>query len=50
MCWFCRKMCVTDLTRSCVDMTLTSVIWVFDTFENNFRVMHKLEKYLVEIC
>ena len=25
---------------------MTSVVWTYDTFENNFQINHKFEKYL----
>ena len=29
---------------------MTSVVWNYATFENNFQSNHKLEKYLKESC
>ena len=37
------------LTHSCLEV-LTNVVWIFITFENNFVVTHKLEKYLKRSC
>ena len=37
---------LTGLTRSCLEMNLTSVVWTYHTFENNFGLKHKFAKYL----
>ena len=35
-------------THSNLKMKLTSVVWTYDTFENNFRLNNKITKYLKE--
>ena len=37
------------LTISCLDIC-DSVVWTYDTFENNVGIDHKLPKYLKESC
>ena len=27
-----------------------SLVWIFISFENNFRIMHEFQEYLKEIC
>ena len=29
-------------------MSMTSVVWTYDTFENNLEINHRLEKYFNE--
>ena len=38
------------LTHSCLEISLTFVVWTCDTFENNNEIEHKLIKYLKGIC
>ena len=37
-------------THSVLKISLTIVVWISNTFENNFEIKHKLEKYLKENC
>ena len=30
------------------DIHMTSVVWIYDTLENNFEINHRLEKYFKE--
>ena len=32
------------------DFLCSSVVWTWGTFEDNFEINHKLEKYLKESC
>ena len=34
------------LSHSCLETPLTHVVWTSDTFENNFEIKIRLEKYL----
>ena len=34
------------LTHSCLEISLTFVLWIHDTYENNFKIKHKLENNL----
>ena len=38
------------LTHSCPEIHFTSVIWMFHTFKDNFRIKYKSEKYLKRSC
>ena len=38
------------LTHMCLEILLTSVVWIHHTFQNNLRVRHKFIKYLEESC
>ena len=38
------------LTNSCLKFFLTSVVWTYNTFGNNFRINHKLTKKLKDNC
>ena len=38
------------LTHSCLEISLTDVLWTFDTFEYNFGMNHIFKKYLKENC
>ena len=38
------------LTNSCLEISWTSVVRIYDTSENNFRIDHKLEKCFKESC
>ena len=37
------------LTLSSQEISLTDVVWTFDTFEYNFEINHRFTKYLKEI-
>ena len=39
-----------SLTHSCLEISLTCVVWTCHIFENNFGMKHKFLKYLKEIC
>ena len=39
-----------SLTHSCLEIYLTSVVWTYHTFVNNFTIKYELEKYLKESC
>ena len=41
---------IDELTHSCLKIYLTSVVWTFHTFEDNFEMKHKFAKYLKESC
>ena len=36
------------LTLSCLEISWTDVVWIYDSFENIFVNIHKLLKYLKE--
>ena len=38
------------LTHSCPEISLTCVVWTFDTFQNNFEINLKYTTYLKESC
>ena len=38
------------LTHSCLDISLTTVVWTLDTYENNFGINHKFAKHFKESC
>ena len=42
--------CCLDLTYPCLEIYLTSVVWTFDTFQNNSDINHKFTKYLKKNC
>ena len=37
-----------SLIHSCLEISMTTVVWTYDTFENNFEINHKLEKKITE--
>ena len=37
-------------TYSCLDISLTKVLWIHDIFENNSRIKMNFTKYLEESC
>ena len=37
-------------SHSCLEIYLTSVVWTYHTFENNFRMEHEITKCLRESC
>ena len=41
---------INGLTHSCLEISLTIVVWNCDTFENNFEIKHILEEYLKGSC
>ena len=38
------------LTHSCLENLLTSIVWTYTIFVNNFAIKYKLEKCLKESC
>ena len=38
------------LTLSCPEISVTSVVWTYDTYENNLGNDYKLKKYLKRSC
>ena len=38
------------VNHSCLEISMTSVVCTCDTFENNFEINHKFEKYLKDSC
>ena len=36
------------LTHSFLERSLTSIVWTYDTFVNNFAIKYELEKYFKE--
>ena len=38
------------LTLSCLEISLTRVIWTFDSFKRNLRIDHKFTKYFKKNC
>ena len=47
---FIIKLSSSYLTHSCLGIYLTSVIWAFQTYQNNFPMKHIFTKYLKEGC
>ena len=41
---------LTGMRRAGKLVSLTSVVWNYHTFENNFGIKHTVEKYLKESC
>ena len=44
-------MCALDanvLTNSRLEISLTNVVWTYDTFKSYLQINHKLENYLME--
>ena len=37
-----------SLTHSCLEISMKSVIWTYGTFEDNFEISTKFEKYFKE--
>ena len=37
-------------THACLEFSMSSVVWTYDTFEINFGINHNFENYLKEIC
>ena len=38
------------LTLSSLEISMTSVVWTYDTFGNNFKMKHNCTKHLKESC
>ena len=41
---------ILEITHSCLEINLTSVVWTCHTFENIFGIKHKFTKYFKESC
>ena len=48
--WMKVALSLEGLTYSCLQISVARVVWIYDTFENNFGIKHVLEKYLREDC
>ena len=48
--WTEVALAIKGLSRACLDNFYTSVVWIFDTFENNFGIEFEFKKYLKENC
>ena len=45
-----RLASMNGLTHPWLDVYLTSVVWTYQTFENNFGMKHKFAKYFKKNC